>query len=264
MSVTSSLQASARAAYRELLRASAVTFAGDTPVRNAFKLKMRTEIMPNASVTEPEEFTAKVTLAKEIADVLRKNVVQARKSQTEEAWSLNITKDTELGDNDSIKKPPVVQPNPNSRRQRTKYYTPDNITSSSSETPAPATVPRYYSQLKKAHKGREVPEIREEDLEEAFVRGDGPGGQSINKTENNVQLLHKPTGIRVTCQQTRSLSENRTIARKILRDKLDKLYNPGLSRQELKRAKQVERERRRRKKAKKKDKEKQASVGVDE
>ena len=37
MSVTSSLQASARAAYRELLRASAVTFAGDVPVRNGEK-----------------------------------------------------------------------------------------------------------------------------------------------------------------------------------------------------------------------------------
>lgn len=34
MSVSASLQASARAAYRELLRASAVTFAGDAPVRN--------------------------------------------------------------------------------------------------------------------------------------------------------------------------------------------------------------------------------------
>lgn len=51
-------------------------------------------------------------------------------------------------------------------------------------------------------------------------KGSGPGGQSINKTENNVQLLHKPTGIRVTCQQTRSLSQNRAIARKILRDKV--------------------------------------------
>jgi hypothetical protein len=47
-------------------------------------------------------------------------------------------------------------------------YETDNTTSSSSDTPA---VPRYYSQLKKAHKVRQVPEIREEDLEESFVRG---------------------------------------------------------------------------------------------
>ena len=41
---------------------------------------------------------------------------------------------------------------------------PDN--SSASRTP-----PRYYSALKKAHKDRAIPELREEDLEENFVRG---------------------------------------------------------------------------------------------
>ncbi|VDB95728.1 unnamed protein product [Peniophora sp. CBMAI 1063] len=97
-----------------------------------------------------------------------------------------------------------------------------------------------------------MPELKESDLEEKFVRGSGPGGQSINKTQNNVQLLHVPTGIRVTCQETRSLEQNRKIARKILLDKLDAMANPGLSKSEMKRAKQQERERRRRKKAKKK------------
>lgn len=113
-------------------------------------------------------------------------------------------------------------------------------------------IPRFYSQLKKAHKQRVVPELKEGDLEESFVRGSGPGGQSINKTENNVQLLHKPTGIRVSCQETRSLSQNRKLARRWLLDKLDTLYNPGLSKQEVKKALQIERERRQRKKAKKK------------
>jgi len=84
------------------------------------------------------------------------------------------------------------------------------------------------------------------------VRGSGPGGQSINKTSNNVQLLHKPSGIRVSCQITRSLETNRKLARRILFEKLDKIENPGLSKGDLMRAKQNERERRRRKKAKKK------------
>ena len=96
--------------------------------------------------------------------------------------------------------------------------------------------PRYYSQLKKAHQNRVSPELKEEDLDESFVRGrfvlqlypscflkptpgSGPGGQSINKTSNNVQLIHKPTGIRVTCQTTRSLETNRKLARRILLEK---------------------------------------------
>lgn len=41
-----------------------------------------------------------------------------------------------------------------------------------------------------------VPKLIEEDLEEAFVRGSGPGGQSVNKTANCVVLKHKPTGNR--------------------------------------------------------------------
>lgn len=56
-------------------------------------------------------------------------------------------------------------------------------------------------------------------------KGSGPGGQSINKTRNNVQLLHKPSGIRVTCQDTRSLTQNREIARKWLLEKV-RLFQP--------------------------------------
>jgi len=98
--------------------------------------------------------------------------------------------------------------------------------------------------------------LKEEDLEESFVRGSGPGGQSINKTENNVQLLHKPSGIRVSCQETRSLTLNRMYARRLIVEKLDKIANPGLSKGQLREAKEKERERQRRKKAKKKQKKK--------
>lgn len=68
-------------------------------------------------------------------------------------------------------------------------------------------------------------EISESDIEENFVQGSGPGGQKINKTANCVQIKHIPTGIRVSCQQSRSLEINRHIARKILREKLDWHFN---------------------------------------
>lgn len=64
-------------------------------------------------------------------------------------------------------------------------------------------------------------EIMEEDLIESFVRGSGPGGQKINKSKNNVCLVHKPTGISVQCQDARDLTTNRKIARKLLKDKID-------------------------------------------
>jgi len=116
--------------------------------------------------------------------------------------------------------------------------------------------------LKKAHKFRTLPDLREEDLVESFVKGSGPGGQSINKTENNVQLLHKPTGIRVSCQSWRSLDLNRRHARKLMFEKLDKLSNPGISKDDLRRALQQERTRRRRRKQEKKWNREQIEKGL--
>jgi hypothetical protein len=43
-----------------------------------------------------------------------------------------------------------------------------------------------YSELKRLRDKRDVPVLDEKDLEEKFVRGSGPGGQSINKTANCV------------------------------------------------------------------------------
>jgi peptide chain release factor len=71
--------------------------------------------------------------------------------------------------------------------------------------------------------------ILEEDLIERFVRGSGPGGQSVNKTNNCVQLLHIPTGIEIHCHETRDRVANRKIARTRLKDKLDFLVNQELS-----------------------------------
>ena len=68
-------------------------------------------------------------------------------------------------------------------------------------------------------------ELVEEELTETFVRGSGPGGQKVNKTSNRVVLVHEPTQLRVECQDTRSLQQNRKIARKRLAEKLDEYLN---------------------------------------
>lgn len=41
----------------------------------------------------------------------------------------------------------------------------------------------------------DLPVLNEDDLEEQFVRGSGPGGQATNKTSNCVVLKHVPSGI---------------------------------------------------------------------
>ena len=63
--------------------------------------------------------------------------------------------------------------------------------------------------------------IREQDLDEQFVRSSGAGGQNVNKVSSCVILHHRPTGIRVKCQQDRSQALNRFLARRILLDKIE-------------------------------------------
>lgn len=59
-------------------------------------------------------------------------------------------------------------------------------------------------------------ELREEDLEEKYVRSSGPGGQKVNKTASCVYLKHAPTGLEVKMQRERSQALNRYYARKRL------------------------------------------------
>ena len=68
-------------------------------------------------------------------------------------------------------------------------------------------------------------QLDEKDLEESFVRGGGPGGQKVNKTSNKVRLRHIPTGATVAVQEQRELVTNRSIARRLLRDKVDLIIN---------------------------------------
>ena len=60
-----------------------------------------------------------------------------------------------------------------------------------------------------------------QDIQEAFTRGSGPGGQKINKTNNCVELFHVPTGIQVRVQKHREQSKNRLSAYKLLLQKIE-------------------------------------------
>ena len=63
-------------------------------------------------------------------------------------------------------------------------------------------------------------DIRPEDIEMQVYRSSGAGGQHINKTSSAVRLIHKPTGIVVSCQTQRSQFQNRDYAMEMLKAKL--------------------------------------------
>lgn len=89
--------------------------------------------------------------------------------------------------------------------------------------------------------------IREEDIVEKFVRSSGPGGQNVNKTSTCVYLKHIPTGTEVKCQQERSQSLNRYLARKLLVKKIENIVLGRLS-EEQKRIEKIRRQKRKRSK----------------
>ncbi|GAA5878429.1 hypothetical protein JCM16303_002771 [Sporobolomyces ruberrimus] len=121
--------ARAAAAYRSLLRAQRFTFKGDElalktahhqtrvlfgrfipsasaskspfPVDTSIKVP---DLKPESAELTPEKVNEHIEGAFEIAQYLRRNVVQGRRTE-EGNYALRITEETERGDNDTIKQP---------------------------------------------------------------------------------------------------------------------------------------------------------------
>lgn len=61
------------------------------------------------------------------------------------------------------------------------------------------------------------------DLSFDYFKASGPGGQYVNKRQTAVRVIHKPSGLVVSCQTSRNLEENKKSALSLLRAKLYKL-----------------------------------------
>lgn len=87
--------------------------------------------------------------------------------------------------------------------------------------------------------------VREQDIDEQFVRSSGAGGQNVNKVSSCVLLHHRPTDIRVRCQKERSQALNRYLARKLLLDKIENAIK-GQASDEAQRIAKIRRQKRKR------------------
>lgn len=100
----------------------------------------------------------------------------------------------------------------------------------------PLTPPRHLT-LSAPLSSKPLPprlKIDDADLTISYLKGSGPGGQKINKTNSAVQLIHRPTGLVVKSQATRSRSQNEKIARQLLADKIEQLQKGDQSRAAIK------------------------------
>ena len=94
--------------------------------------------------------------------------------------------------------------------------------------------------------------VYEEDLDESFILGGGPGGQKTNKTSSVVRLSHEPSGVAVKVGESRSREDNRWLARRMLAETILEREHKRKSeaRQQAERIRRQKRRRSRRQKQK--------------
>ena len=92
--------------------------------------------------------------------------------------------------------------------------------------------------------------VFEDDLDESFIMGGGPGGQKTNKTSSVVRLSHEPSGISVKVGESRSREINRWLARRMLAETiLEREHNrKSAARQKAEKIRRQKRRRSRRQK----------------
>ena len=110
---------------------------------------------------------------------------------------------------------------------------------------SPETIARIRALMDEA-------DVYEEDLEESFILGGGPGGQKTNKTSSVVRLSHAPSGLMVRCGETRSRETNRWLARRMLAETIleREHIRKSAARQAKEKVRRQKRRRSRRQKAK--------------
>nr|CDI51590.1 conserved hypothetical protein [Melanopsichium pennsylvanicum 4]SNX84060.1 related to MZM1 \ len=89
--------------YKRLLRTSRTTFDGDNVAIVAARNETRRRFQAAKQETDAAKIDEGLKMGDEIVSVLRRNVVQGKWRQDRDAYELRMTKDTELGNNDSIK-----------------------------------------------------------------------------------------------------------------------------------------------------------------
>ncbi|KAL8605349.1 hypothetical protein ACOMHN_031287 [Nucella lapillus] len=103
-------------AFREIHRTCQVVFGGDTEALAAGRLKVNMEFKERKDETNPEKIEEYIQWAHDSASLLRKTVVQAQLSEDGTAYTMRITKDTQLANNIMYDPDLVVPVSPPTRK----------------------------------------------------------------------------------------------------------------------------------------------------